>query len=333
MDFFTPLAFLRTGEFKMKFVKLSLPLLLSFFVCAHAESKLTLALNWKPEPQFGGFYAAEFEGYFKKNKLDVTIQQGGSGTPTVQMVAAGKAEFAIVSADEVLLSRQNGSDVIALYAVYHTNPQGIMTHAERNLKNIGEIYSGAGTLSIQSGLPYSDFLKKKYPKAKVKIVPYAGGISTFLADTHLSQQCFVTSEPLAAKKAGKSVSTFLIADEGYNPYTTVVVTREKYWKENPEIVKKFVQAVDLGWKSYLKFPDKTNRKMFELNPSMDLETFAASAQAQLPLIEPKKDTKMRLGEIDQTRWRELETQLLTLGVLKKADLTKSTFVPYSQLIF
>ena len=47
---------------------------------------MRLALNWKPEPEFGGFYAANY----KAHGLDVEILQGGVGTPTVQMVGAGQ---------------------------------------------------------------------------------------------------------------------------------------------------------------------------------------------------------------------------------------------------
>ena len=69
---------------------------------------LVLALNWKPEPQFGGFYAAQVSGYYAQNKLDVEIIQGGSGTPTIQMLLAGKVDYAIVSADEVVIAHARG---------------------------------------------------------------------------------------------------------------------------------------------------------------------------------------------------------------------------------
>src|SRR6476659_2540521 len=82
--------------------------------------KVSLQLNWKPEPQFGGFYAAKETIAFTRHGLDVEIVPGGVGTPTVQMVAAGKVAFAVVSADEVILSRANGADVVALLAVYQT---------------------------------------------------------------------------------------------------------------------------------------------------------------------------------------------------------------------
>ena len=90
--------------------------------CDRAESgggstlsrpKVTLQLNWKPEPQFGGFYAAK-EIATEKHNLDIDIVPGGVGTPTVQMVAAGKVPFAVVSADEIVIARSNGADVVAL---------------------------------------------------------------------------------------------------------------------------------------------------------------------------------------------------------------------------
>src|SRR5436190_13524344 len=56
---------------------------------ATAPSKVTLALNWVPEPEFGGFYAAREAGDYKKQGLEVEILGGGAGSPVLQMVATG----------------------------------------------------------------------------------------------------------------------------------------------------------------------------------------------------------------------------------------------------
>ena len=89
-------------------------------------------------------------------------------------------------------------------------------------------------------------------------------------------QCFVTSEPLAAKKTGIEPQTFLIAESGYNPYTTVLATSESYLKANPQIVKSMIDAVREGWQAYLADPAKANEYMGRLNPTMD----AADIQGQ-----------------------------------------------------
>src|SRR5580692_12922573 len=112
------------------------------------SAKIKLALNWKPEPEFGGFYQAQYS----KHGLDVQILPGGSGTPTVQMVGAGSVDFGIVSADEVVLARSHGNDVVALFAVFQHSPTGIMAHASRKLTSIGDVLKG-GTLALESGLP------------------------------------------------------------------------------------------------------------------------------------------------------------------------------------
>src|ERR1700731_3370125 len=124
--------------------------------CGKSSQKIRLALNWKPEPEFGPFYAAPDQKY----GLDVDILPGGAGTPTVQMVGAGSAEFGIVSADELVVARSRGNDVVALFAVFQNNPQGIMVHASRKLTTLADLLKSGGTLAIQRGLPYARLLEK-----------------------------------------------------------------------------------------------------------------------------------------------------------------------------
>lgn len=283
---------------------------------------LTLQLNWKPEPQFGGFYAAPFE----KHGLSVDVREGGVGTPTVQMVATEQVPFGVVSADEVVLNRAQGGDVVALFAVFQTNPQGLMTRASRGFNDIGDVFKHEGTVAMQQGLPYANFLKNKYGFDNVRIVPSPGGdLSVFLKDEKYAMQCFITSEPLAAKKAGVEPRTFLVADAGYNPYTTVLVTHGNYLRAHPEVVQKVTDAVREGWIGYLADPAKTNEAMHNLNPSMDLATFAESAAAQKPLIESPD-----VGSMTHERWQTLCSQLAELKVIPSAPDAAKCFVPTSE---
>lgn len=285
-----------------------------FCLTVNAEP-ITLALNWKAEPQFGGFYAAQVKNVYRDNGLDVAITEGGSGTPTVQMLAAGKVNYAIVSGDEIVIAHDRGAkNIVAIFATYQTNPQGIMTHAERNFANIDDVMHGEGLLLWQSGLAYAQFFKKKYAPIKVTTAPYLGGIGNFQKDNTISQQCFVTSEPLAAKKSGIAVKTFLIADSGYNPYTTVLATTRENLQRNPEQVKKMIAAVRAGWKDYLQNPEPTNHAMSALNKAMDVQTFADSANAQKSLIQPENNAT--LGSMTAARWQTLIDQLQSINMIK-----------------
>src|SRR4051794_27133049 len=68
-------------------------------------TSVTLTLDWKPEPEFGGFYAASDSGEFGNNGLNVTIKSAGAGAPTWQLVATGQTDFATTAADQVLIAR------------------------------------------------------------------------------------------------------------------------------------------------------------------------------------------------------------------------------------
>jgi len=286
---------------------------------------IQLALNWKAEPQFGGFYAAQVMGLYQKNGLDMKIIEGGSGTPTIQILGAGKVEYAVVSADEVVISHDRGAkNVVALFATFQTNPQGIMTHAARDFHSIGDVLKADGILLWQSGLPFAQYLTKKYAPITVKTAPYLGGIGNFQSDPMLSQQCFVTSEPLAARRAGLAVTTFLVSESGYNPYTTVLVTTREHLQNQPDEVNRVVAAVRAGWEAYLFDPAATNAKMAEINKAMDAQTFVESAHAQLDLIRTP-DIK-KLGEMSLARWQALVDQLTQLKAIKGSVSPQDMFI-------
>ncbi len=295
-------------------------------VSAATPEKVELALNWKPEPEFGGFYAAQLAKLDRENGIELDIKTGGAGQPVVQMVASGQVEFGIASGDEVLIARERGADVVALFSVYQTSPVGFMVHASRGFKKLEDVFKNPGTVSLQKGLPQAAFLEKKYGFSKVKIVPYAGGIAAFLHDKDFSQQCFVTSEPIAARREKANPQTFLVSESGFDPYVEVVITRGEVLKKKPELVKKLMKVFRAGWAKYLADPKATNEMMYKLNPSLDLATYAESAEVQKPLIETALTRKQGLGAMTLEHWKKMADQLLELKLLtKKADV-KSAFM-------
>jgi NitT/TauT family transport system substrate-binding protein len=301
-----------------------LSILLAFAAMASACSKrpaprgtshYVLALDWVPEPEFGGVYAARETGAFSRNHMDVEIRGGGAGVPVVQMVASGKADIGVVGADEVLSGRTHGADVKAVFATFQTSPQAIMVHASHGYKSLGEALR-SGTLAIEPGLPYAAFLKKKYGAFGARVVPYDGGVARFMVEPDYAQQCYVTAEPIAAKRKGGDPQTFLVADEGFNPYTGVVIINGKLTRDHPEMVIDLVNALREGWNAYLDDPAATlatNAAIARLNPTMDAETFAAAAAAERPLIEPEGPGA--IGVMTRERWNTLGKQLVDIGAI------------------
>jgi NitT/TauT family transport system substrate-binding protein len=294
---------------------------LGLFACSDPDPKLTLALNWKPEPEFGGVFEAERIGAFAARGLALE-RTGGPGAPVVQMVTARQVTFGIASADEVVLARDRGSDIVAIFATYQTCPQGLMTHAARGLASLDALFAAGGTLAVEPGLPYVKFLEQRYGFGSLQVVPYSYSIGPFLSDPRLTQQVFVTAEPIAARRAKADPQVFLVADSGYNPYTAVVITHGETLRGDAARVGRFVAALREGWQGYLVDPGPANAMMGPLNPEMDAEAFRLAAEAQQPLIEVAGGA---VGGMTAERWTELAGQLKELGLVKEVQPAERYF--------
>ncbi len=181
-----------------------------------------------------------------------------------------------------------------------------------------------GTLLWQAGLAVCAVsCRENTAPHQGATAPYLGGIGNFQNDPQLSQQCFVTSEPLAAARAGLKVDTFLVADSGYNPYTTVLVTTREHLQRNPDEVQRMVATVRSGWEAYLADPTATNAEMAEINKAMDAQTFRESARAQAPLI--KTADTQQIGEMTLERWQTLVDQLVELKAIRGSLVTRNLY--------
>lgn len=296
--------------------------LLSFTTMSSAQE---LALNWKPEPEFGGFYEALLKQDYKKAGMPkFSILPGGAGQPVPQMVAAKKAMFGIAAADEVILARAQGAKIVALFAVYQEDPQGFMVHPEKKVNSLKELFQSEGTIALQKGLSYTLWIEKQYAPIKAKLVPYTGGITSFISDKTFSQQCFIFAEPIAARREGLKPKTFMISESGFNPYLAVVIAHEDTLKEKPELVKAFLKATRQGWEKYIRNPKTTNIAMQKLNPSMDLATFEEAARLQNDFIVSKETKQKGLGIMSFQRWKTLYDQMVELKLVKAGmDMTQA----------
>ena len=139
---------------------------------------------------------------------------------------AARSSSASRAADEVVIARDRGTDVVAVFATYQTCPQGIMAHASRGVDVARRrCFAARGTLAVEPGLPYVKFLEKRYDFAKLQgrsVRRTASRPSSPIRP--FAQQVFVTAEPIAARRAGADPKVFLIAESGFDPYAAVVIT-------------------------------------------------------------------------------------------------------------
>jgi NitT/TauT family transport system substrate-binding protein len=294
-----------------------------------APASIAIQLNWLPEPEFGGVYEAARAGIFARHGLQVTILKGGPDVPAVAMTAAGRVEFGVSAADEVVAMREKGGDVVALFATYQTSPQAIMVRADRKLRDIPSLIAAGGTLVAQPGLAYLKWLRHTYGFERMKIVPYgAGAMAQFLdpAQTSVTMQCFVFAEPLTARRNRVEPTVLPVAATGFDPYAGVIITRGDYLRSHREVCVRLVRALREGWRAYLDDPQPANREMARLNPAMDLATFGEAAAVQRPFVETAATRTVGLGAMDGARWQVLTRQLVEIGAVDTAIPAQDCFV-------
>lgn len=284
---------------------------------------VTLALNWFPEAEHGGFYAALVHGYYDEEGLDVTILPGGPGAPVIQQVATGRVDFAVANADQVLLGRDQGAPVVAVMTAMQDSPRCIMVHEKSGINSLLELKDM--TLAVGSGKPFSQFLLKRLGDAGLTVVPYQGNVALFLERDDVAQQAYVFSEPFMARQQGAEPKCLMVSELGFNPYTSLLITSDSRVADEAELVGKMVRATVRGWRKYLADPAETNQYIHEQNREMTPEILAYGAEAIGPLCLPAGADPGSLGRMTAERWEALAGQLVEIELLNQPDVWKQAY--------
>jgi NitT/TauT family transport system substrate-binding protein len=281
--------------------------------------RVRLMLNWYPEAEHGGYYAALRQGYYREAGLDVEIVKGGPNAPVVQEVDQGKIEFGISNADGLILARAKDAAVVALMAPLQTSPRAIMVHAASGINDFADLKNMTIAMNPQ---PFATFLQQHAALEGVTVVGYQGSVAAFLSDPNFAQQAYVFSEPFVAEQQGGDPKSLLVAKLGFNPYTSVLFTSESYLQEHEPIVAKMVAASVRGWRHYIEQPDETNAFIHEINPEMSIEALAYGVKALEPLA-LDDGTPDDIGRMTLDRWKTLVSQLEQLDLIKPRSVVPS----------
>lgn len=282
-------------------------------------TKVKLQLNWVPEAEHGGFYAADVHGYYKEAGLDVEIVPGGVAAPVLQQVVLNRVEFGVANADVAMMGRNDDARIKIVMAPIQNSPRCIMVRPEVNAKSLQDLKNI--TLSATPGRPFLLYMKKKLPLPGVKNVRHQS-MQGFFVNKNYAQQGYSFSEPFLAEKQNIKPSVLMVSDLGYNPYTSCVVTSDSLIQKNPALVRKFVQASIKGWEHYYRDPEPTNKKISSINPDQDEKSlqFAISDLRKLSSWnENEKKTNTPVGQMTAQRLQLLAKQLQEVGLLKDGN--------------
>jgi NitT/TauT family transport system substrate-binding protein len=275
---------------------------------AVALDEVTFGANWKAQAEHGGFYQAVATGIYQKHGLDVTIRPGGPQVNHRQLLLAGKIDFNMAgNMFAAFNNAQNDIPTVMVASIFQKEPQILMAHPGVGHDSLEDLKGKPILISNDARLTFWAWLKAAYGYADEQIRPYTFNSAPFLADPQAIQQGYVTSEPFAIQREGgfKPV-VFLLADYGYDSYSTMIETMRSTVEDNSDLVQRFVDASIEGWYSYLYGnPAPANELIKADNPDMTDEQIAFSIEAMMSygIVDSGDSEERGIGAMTEERWQ------------------------------
>lgn len=215
-----------------------------------AADKVVFGTNWLAQGGHGGFYQAVVDGTYAKYGLDVEIRMGGPQVNTRPMLPAGRLDFLmggnlLLAFDNV----RNGIPTTVVAAIFQKDPQAFMAH-KGEYADFAALTKAPSVLVSKDGqFSFWQWMVTRLGFQDEQLRPYGFNLAQFLSDKKMVQQAYGTAEPLYAAKEGAEVDVFLLADQGWSTYGSIIaanpeMTVEKLDAEMAQFDK--LQIIDSG---------------------------------------------------------------------------------------
>jgi len=283
--------------------------------------KVSFGTNWVPEAEHGGFFQAVADGTYQRYGLDVTIVPGGPNDNNRMLLIAGKLDFfmtanTLMSFDAVA----RNVPVVSVAAIFQKDPQVFLTHPEAKITKLEQLKPLTLFVSKEGITSYFQWLKSEYGFSEAKVRPYTFNPQPFIATSQSAMQGYVTSEPYAVEKAAKfKPGIILLADYGFNSYSTLIETRRELTDTKPDLVQRFVDASIIGWYNYLYGDNAPGNELIKkLNPEMtdELLAFSIARMKEYGIVDSGDTLKNGIGAMSDERTTSFFDKMVRAGVVR-----------------
>jgi NitT/TauT family transport system substrate-binding protein len=283
--------------------------------------KVSFATNWVAEAEHGGFYQALADGTYRKYGLDVTIVPGGPQVNNRILLPVGKIDFylsanTLQSFDAV----EQNIPTVAIAAMFQKEPQVLIAHPDRGINDLRDLKGLVLYISKEGMASYFQWLKADYGLADAQVRPYTFNPQPFLADRNSVMQGYVTSEPYAIEKQTRmKPKVLLIADFGFNSYSTLIETRRDLVERKPDLVQRFVDASIIGWYNYVYGDNSAaNGVIKRQNPEMtdDLLSYSVARMKEYGIVDSGDALELGIGAMTDARMASFFEKMARVGVVK-----------------
>ena len=297
--------------------------LLLFAVASAAQAqqldKVRFGTNWVAEAEHGGFYQAVADGTYKKYGLDVTIVPGGPNVNNRILLPVGKLDF-FMSANSLQSFDAVAQNIptVAVAASFQKDPQVFIAHP--GVTKFEDLKTRTLFVSKEGMASYFQWLKADFGFNELKVKPYTFNAQPFLTDKNSAMQGYVTSEPFAVERQGGfRPAVFLLADHGFDAYSTLIETRRDLVEKRPDLVQRFVDASAVGWYHYIYGDSKPGNDLIrKQNPEMTdaLLSYSITKMKEYGIVDSGDSVKLGIGAMTDAHWKSFFDKMVRVGVVK-----------------
>ncbi|MCI0465452.1 MAG: ABC transporter substrate-binding protein [Beijerinckiaceae bacterium] len=288
---------------------------------AAALDRVTFATNWLAEAEHGGFYQAKADGTYEKYGLDVTILQGGPNANNRLLLAAGKIEFNLgANLIQAFDAAAQNVPIVAVAAMFQKDPFILMSHPGAGLDRIEDLPRAIAFIGKDGFVSVYQWLKLAYGFKDENVKPYTFNSAPFIADKNSIQQGYATSEPFEAERQGKfKPNVFLIADYGYDSYSTTIEATQELIEKNPDLVQRFVNASITGWYNYIYGDNRAANALIKRdNPDISGEQLAYSLTKlkEYGIVDSGDSLTLGIGAMRDARVMSFFSKMVRAGLFQ-----------------
>ncbi len=292
---------------------------------AMATEKINYRLKWLYNASVIGDIYAKDQGYFANKDLQVAVKEGGPERDAIRELELGHTQFGVASADQVIRAYEKGSPLVVVAQLFQVNP----LHWIYRSKNfsIGSLQDLKGKiLGVTYGGNDENIMRTLLAKAgisegEVTLFSVRYDFTPFYQKKVDIWPCYLNTQGVILKeklnKEGEDVAFFNPAAHGVKFVANSVVTSARIMEEQPDLVKRFVDALIQGWQASLD-PENENKaletlKKFEKETAPDIQQ--AQLEATRNLIRPTPG--FRIGSIDIEAWKQTEKIMIEQKQISK----------------
>jgi NitT/TauT family transport system substrate-binding protein len=284
------------------------------------HTKVTLFMSYIPSVQFAPIYVAVERGYFADEGIDVSFDNNFDEANGVNRIANNELHFGLVSGEQVLLARANGRPVVYVFEWFHNFPVGVVSPVDLDITEpadltgkivgipgpFGASYIGLRALLAAGGLTEADL-------GELKSIGFTAAASVCEGVVEAAA-IYIANEPLKIQEECSEVNIIKVSD-----YATLVsnglITNEETIRDNPELVRGMVRAVQRGLADTLADPEAAfNISVPEYVPDLPEDVRPTERQVlenSLALWQ----SDQRLGMTNPAAWEATQAILIEAGLL------------------